>query len=375
MNIKNRKTLPALFALIFMIGIALAGCGASEDASGQADADSENENGSEEGQSGEEELSGELNLFIWSEYIPDSVLMNFEEEFGVKVNYNNFSSNEEMLAKVSIGNHGYDLIVAGDYSTEILRKQGMLEPINKENIPNFENVDEQYLDQEFDPGNEYSIPYMGTTAVIAINTEEVETSVSSYEDLFDPEFERSLVVLDDVRVLIGAANKMQGEPLNATDPDVLENSKQLLVDLAPNILSYDSDSPKTLLVNGEAKAGIVWGAEALLAEWENPAIQTVLPEEGMYWAVDNFMIPVGANNVKATEAFIDYILRPEVSLEISEDFPYTNPNKEAQELLDEDVRTHPAIFPPEEEMEKAEFAKDLGDAIEEYDRIWSEIKQ
>ncbi|VEF46319.1 family 1 extracellular solute-binding protein [Bacillus freudenreichii] len=350
--------------LTLIVGTIMTGCGSST---------SGDDDGSKDG--GDGELSGELNLFIWSEYMPDTILKQFEEETGIKVNYNVYSSNEEMLAKISAGAAGYDISVASDYMVEIMRKQNLLEKVDKENLANIDNLDPEFLNLEFDPDNDYSIPYMWGNVVIAVNKDTVKKDVTSFEDLWDTEFKNSLVVLDDQRVLIGVGNKLQGESMNSTDSKVIQKSKDLLIDLLPNIKAYDSDSPKTMLINGEAKAGIVWGAEAYLAEKENPSIQTILPDEGSNIWFDNFVIPAGAPNKKNAEAFIDFILKPEISAQIIEDFPYANPNKAAHELIDEDVMSHPAVYSNEEFLKKSEVFRDIEDAILEYDRAWSEIKQ
>lgn len=359
---RNRQTPVLLFALILVVTAFVSGCGGG-DSSGKG------------GKSNDDDVAGELNLFIWSEYMPESVIKQFEKASGVKVNVNNYSSNEEMLAKISGGATGYDLSVASEYMVEIMLKQNLLEPINKDNIPNLKNIDEQFLDQAFDPGNKHSVPYMWGNVVIAVNKDKVKKAVKSYKDLWDPEFKRSLVVLDDQRVLIGIANKLQGESMNATDPAVIQKSKELLKELQPNIKAYDSDSPKTMLINGEAKAGIVWGGEVPLAKRDNPAIETVLPEEGTNIWMDNFVIPAGAPNKRNAEAFIDFILKPEISAEISKDFPYANPNKAAHAFIDENILKDPAVYTPKEYLDKCEYFRDIGDALLEYDRVWSEIKQ
>ncbi len=350
-----------LFIMTLIVATFAAGCGKSS-SSGEEAGSKDND-------------GGELNLFIWSEYMPDRVIKQFENETGIKVNYNVYSSNEEMLAKISAGAAGYDISVASDYMVEIMKKQNLLESINKDNIPNMSNLDEQFLNPTFDPGNEHSVPYMWGNVVIAINKDVVKKDINSYEDLWDPEFKNSLVVLDDQRILIGIGNKLQGESMNSTDSKVIQKSKDLLIDLLPNIKAYDSDSPKTMLVNGEAKAGIVWGGEAYLASTENSSIVTVLPEEGTNIWMDNFVIPKGAPNQKNAEAFIDFILQPEASAEISKDFPYANPNLAAHEFINDDILNDPAVYTPKEFLDKSEFFTDIEDAILEYDRVWSEIKQ
>ncbi|GAB7388911.1 hypothetical protein BSNK01_27490 [Bacillaceae bacterium] len=367
------------FVLLLTLFTVLTACGSASPSGSMADEGTEGRENQGTQASGandkEENLSEELNVFNWSEYLPQSVIDKFEAEFGVKVNYTTYSSNEEMLAKISAGASGYDITVASDYMVDIMRKQGLLEEIDIENIPNMANIGEEFLHKPFDPEGKYSVPYMWGNVVIAVNTEKVKTPVEGYGDLWKPEFKNALVVLDDMRTLIGIANKIQGASMNSTDPEVLEKSKQLLKELLPNIKAYDSDSPKTMLINGEALAGIVWGAEASLARRENPAIKTVLPKEGMQLWQDNFVIPKGAPHKETAEAFIDFILRPEISAEISQEFPYANPNKEAHQLLDQTILQDPAVYPPFKELAKGEYLQDIGEATREYDRIWSEIKQ
>lgn len=325
--------------------------------------------------SDQKETVKEINLLNWSEYMPQSVLDKFEKEYGIKVNYSEMSSNEEMLAKISAGGSEYDLTVATDYMVDIMIKQDLIEKIDKESIPNIKNIGSEFLTKSFDKNGEYFVPYMWGNVVIAVNTDKVKTEVKSFQDLWKPEFKNALVVPDDMRSLIGVANKVQGRTLNETDPKALKESKKLLEELQPNIKAYDSDSPKTLLVNGEALAGIVWGGEASLARRENPAIQTVLPSEGMELWQDNFVIPKGAPHKKEAELFIDFILRPEISAEISKEFPYANPNLAAHSFIDPEILKDPAVYTPAEAMKNSEFIVDLGEATKEYDRIWSEIKQ
>lgn len=317
----------------------------------------------------------EVNLFIWSEYMPESVIKQFEEETGIKVNYGTFSSNEEMISKISAGTTAYDLTLASDYIVDIMEKQKLMEPLNKDNIPNLKNIGPEFLDLDYDKGNKYTVPYMWGTVVVAVNTEKVTKPIESYEDLWDEEFKDSLVVLDDVRSMVGITNVLQGKSMNETDPKVLEESKKMLEKLKPNIKKYDSDSPKTMLVSGEVKAGIVWGAEASLARQENPNIKTVYPKEKIQIWHDNFVIPKGAPNKENAEKFIDFILRPEISAEISKEFPYGNPNIAAHKLIDKDIINDPAVYPDEDVHKRGEVLRDIGDAILEYDRIWSELKQ
>jgi len=283
-----------------------------------------------------------------------------------------------MFAKLQAGGTSqYDLAVASDYMVEVMLKQEtpLLEPIDMNNIPNFKNIDDVYKDLPFDPGNKYSVPYMCGTVVMAVNTEKVTKPIKSYRDLWDPVFKNGLVVLDDQRAIIGVGLKVLGYSFNDTDEAHLEAAKEEVKKLLPNIKAFDSDSPKTLLVNGEAIGGLVWSAEAAMAKRENPKIQAVFPEEGMYLWQDNFVIPKGSPHKRTAEAFINFILEPEISALLVNERPYTNPNKAAQQFIEKSILEDPVSYPPAEELKKGEYLKDLGEATKLYDRIWSEIKQ
>ncbi len=313
---------------------ALAGCGSSSPTANP---------GAGSASDGSAGLDKELNVFNWSEYLPDSVIKAFEQKYGVKVNYSTFSSNEEMLAKLSAGGGMYDLSVASDYYIQPMIKQGMIEPIDLNNIPNFKNLLPEFVNREYDPGNRYSVPYMGNTVSLAVNPEKVKTEITSYADLWKPELKSQIVMVDDQRFILGMVLKSLGYSANDTDPTHLEQAKQTMIKLMPNIKAFDSDSPKTLMISGEASVAFVWGAEIALAQREVPQIKTILPKEGLMIAFDNFLIPKGAKHKKTAEAFINFLLEPEISAEISRSFPYINPNKEARKLIDKSILDNIAI--------------------------------
>lgn len=316
-----------------------------------------------------------LNVFNWSEYLPESVIEKFEQTYNIKVNYSTFSSNEEMLAKLMAGGGNYDLTVASDFMVEILSKQNLLSEIDKTNLTNLNNIGAQYLNLPFDKGNKYSIPYMWLAGIIAYDSSKIpEGTITGYKDLWKPELKNSLTVLDDERVIIGMTMKMLGYSLNETSPEALEKAKIQLKKLQPNIKSYDSDSPKTSLINGEAKAIFAWGAEGSLASRENPNIKYVIPVEGLFLQQDNFVIPKAAKNTKAAELFINFIMDAEISAEISQSFPYGNPNTSAYQYIDKIILEDKAVYPPEDAVKKGEYLKDIGNALTVLDKIWTEIK-
>lgn len=325
--------------------------------------------------SGCKKNSKELNLFNWTEYLPQEVIDKFEAETGIKVNYNTYSSNEEMLSKVQVSSGGYDLVVSSDYMVDIMNKQHLLEPIDKSKITNIKNVGADYLDKSFDPGNQYTVPYMCGTALLAVNTKLVTIDIQHYADLWDPSLKDNIVSLDDQRGLMGVALKKLGYSINDTDPVHLDQVSKELAALKANIKAFDSDSPKSLLISGEVAVGFVWNAEAVLAQKDNPDIKIVMPEEGLYLWQDNFLIPKGAKHKEYAEEFINFMLRPEISKMLSEAYPYTNPNGAAKELLSEDVKNNLGIYPPASVYEQGEYLVDLGETTVLYDKIWTEFKQ
>jgi spermidine/putrescine transport system permease protein len=315
-----------------------------------------------------------LNVFNWSEYLPESVIKDFENKYNIKVNYMTYSSNEEMLARIMAGDDIFDISVASDYMVDVMRKQKLMEEIDTNNVPNLKNIGDQFKNLAFDPGNKYSVPYMWGTAVIAVNTKKVSGNITSYSDLWDSKFKGSLVVLDDQRALIGIALKKLGYSLNESDPAKLDQAKTELLKLKANIKTFNSDSPKTELINGTAAAGYLWGAEAALAAKENKDIKTFFPKEGMYLWQDNFVIPKGALHKKNAETFINFILDPNVSANISKEFPYANPNTTAHQFIDKSTLSNITIYPTDNELKIAERIKDLGDTTKLYDKIWAEVK-
>lgn len=322
-----------------------------------------------------DEIPTELNLFVWSEYIPQEIIDEFAEKNKIKVSVTTYGSNEEMMSKLMAGASDYDIILPSTYFVTPLARQNLVQEINLENIPNFKNLGKQFVGLPFDPKNKYSVPYMTGGALLAVNKKKLKKEISSYADLWDPSLKNQIVVLDDSRNTIGMALRKLGHSWNETDPKKLEEAKVELIKLLPNIKAFDSDSPKDMLINGEATVGYVWGAEAVLAKEKNPDIEVVFPKEGMNWFLDSFMIASKAKNVKAAEMFINYILDPQVSAKITEGFPYTNPNEAAKKYMPESILKNPAIFPPEIEMKKAVHFEDLGAALQIYDRIWSEAKR
>ena len=319
-----------------------------------------------------------LYLYNWTEYIPQEVYDAFEEETGIQVVESTFSSNEEMLAKLTAGGtEQYDLVIASNYVVEAMREQGMLQKIDKENLTNLGNMSDTVMGLPFDPENEYSIPYMSTITVIAINTkkcQELGVEIKKFDDLLNPALENNIVIVDDVREIVGIALKAQGQDSNTRDQAVIEATLPWLEQLKPNVKAYDSDSPKTLLAANDVAVGVVYNIDAGQAIKENEDIDVVFTEEPCEISIDSFVITADAKNKENAEKFMDFVMRPDIYKMILEEFPGVCLNDATLEILDEAYLNNPGSNVDAAEVARANLVGEVGDAVTWYDEVFTKMK-
>ena len=315
-----------------------------------------------------------LNIFCWSEYVPEEIIETFSKESGIKVSVENYSSNEEMLAKLLAGGGSYDLIQPSEYVVEGLIKENLLAPIDHGAIPNMKNIAPEFRNMSFDPGNKFSIPYMAGTVGIVVNTELVEDEIESFNDVFQEKFKKNIVVLDDAREIVSWGFETLGIPINEVSEENLNKVRPVLEKWLPLVKVFDSDSPKTSLLNGDVALGVVWGGEGAILLNENKKFKWVMPAEGAHLFVDNLAIPKGAAHPKNAQLFMNFILRPDMSAKISEAFPYLNPNAAARELLTPEQRNNPASYPTADELSKMQTFKDIGEPATKIDELVTSLK-
>lgn len=325
--------------------------------------------------------SKELNIFVWTEYIPNDMIECFEKVYGVKVNREEYSSNEEMYAKVSAGGTNYDLLQPTDYIVPLMIRQGLLQKLDKSKLPVMANFDQNYMNFDFDPGNEYSLPYQAGTQALVVNRDKVQTIPTKWADLWNPEYAGRMVFLDDSRGVIGFTLVTLGYSANTTNPAELNEAKARLAQLIPGVKLFDSDSPKTALIAGDVDLGMTWTGEAFLAQQENPSIDYIYPEEGALLWQDNWVIPASAPHLDAVYAWLNYTNQGNIFWMMLAEFPYTNPNTAALEFAKEN---HPELYEaymaspitntPADVIAKGFRIEDVGDATPLYDQIWTEVK-
>jgi spermidine/putrescine-binding protein len=306
------------------------------------------------------------------------VLEEFEEEFGVKVTEDTFASNEEMLAKLQGGATGYDIVFPSDYMVDIMIEEGLLAEMDHENVPNIKNIDPLFADPPYDSGMEHCIPYMWGTTGLGYNQEVFDEPPESWGYVFDPamvgDYAGQITMLDDVREAMGAALKYLGYSINTTDEDKLAEARDLLIQQKQMLYGYEAENYAPLISSDETVIAHGYNGYFLMTAMEDERIWYTIPKEGATIWADNMCIPKSAPNKYTAEVFIDFILRPEISAKLVNYLWYPSPNGAAEEFIDAEILNDPAIYPPDDVMDRLEWIEDVGDATPLYERMWTEVK-
>jgi spermidine/putrescine transport system permease protein len=287
----------------------------------------------------------DLDLFAWSEYVPQEVIDGFTKETGIRVHYETYASNEEMTSKLLAGASNYDLVQPSEYTVESLIQKKKLAMIDWSKVPNIKNIGPEFLHLGFDPQQQFSVPWMTGTVGIVVNTDKIKDPIKGFTDVFQAKYKDRIVVVDDNREIVSWALGSAGIPINDITKENLEKVRPTLARWIPLVKVFNSDSPKTPLLNGDCDLGVVWSGEAALCYQQDHKFQYVLPVKGAHQFVDSLCIPESAAHKQEATMFLNYILRPEVSKIISDKFPYTNPNLEARKLLSKSQLENPASYP------------------------------
>lgn len=321
------------------------------------------------------ESKGTLNLYTWAEMFDPDVLADFERETGYQINYVNFDLDETMLAKLESANGGdYDLIIADDYIIETVIAEGLAQKLDKDKLPNFENINPLYQGQFYDPADEYTVPYGAGVQTIVYNPALVDLEVKGYKDLWDASFEDNVAITANYRVMIGMALKVLGYSYNTNDLSELDEAAALFYKLAPNIRLIKDDFIQDDLISGEVSAAVMYTSQVTMAKLADPDLKVVYPEEGIGFGIMGMFIPSQAPNAEAAYEFIDYILRPDVSAKSYEYLGYYCTNKEADPLISEDFQEF-LVLPEEINMDEMEMIGNISaEAAEKQAEIWTEFK-
>ncbi|WGF87032.1 ABC transporter substrate-binding protein [Marinivivus vitaminiproducens] len=307
--------------------------------------------------------AGSLNVYNWDTYIGQDTVANFSDETGTNVRYDLYAGNDELFAKLREGNPGYDVIFPSNDYLERMVVADMVQKLDHSKIPNMSNLAPRFLEAKFDPGREHSLSYFWGTQGVGYRTTAVD-GVESWSLLFDSEeLSGRKSLLTDVAVL-QTAMKYLGFSANSTDPAEIQQAIDLLIRAKPTIQSFAPDTGQDLLISGEVDLAMEYSGDIMQVMEEDDELSYAVPQEGAILWEDVMAIPTGAPNVENAHAFINYILTPEVHAEIAEEVQYACPNQAAVELLPEDQRNNPVIYPSEEVLDRCEFKIYMGEETE-----------
>lgn len=355
MKIGSRRVLTIITA-VTLLAVMLTGCGGN--------------NGSSAGG------KVTINVFNWGDYIAESVIKDFEEKYpDIKVNYETFSTNEDMYVKIKTGGSAYDVAIPSDYMIKRMLDEGLVNKIDIKNVPNYKFIDERFKNLTFDPQNEYSVPYMWGTVGILYNKTMVTDTIDSWEILWNEKYKKQIIMPDSERDSIGITLKMLGYSMNTKNVAELEAARDKLIEQKPLVLAYVVDEVKDMMIGESAAMAVVWSGDAYYCMSENENLEYIIPTEGSNYWFDSMIIPSTSKHQKEAELFIDFMCDPEVAFANADYIGYATPHTEVMKMLDPELTTDRNAYPLMEDLTKCEIFEYPGDDINrEYNRIWTEVK-
>ncbi|WP_296989068.1 polyamine ABC transporter substrate-binding protein [Thalassospira sp. UBA1131] len=336
-----------------------------------------------------------LNIYNWSDYIGEETVANFEKEYGVKVNYDVYDSNQLVEAKLLAGNSGYDIVVPTLADAERLIKAKLFQPIDKSKLSNYGNLDPVILEQQakYDPDNTFAVPYLWGTNGFGYNVAKVkevlgdDAPLDSWAMVFEPEYAEKLskcglTMLDDPAEITPLVNFYTGNsPDGAPDASHIESAIAKLEEVRPYITYFHSSQYINDLANGNVCISVGWSGDVGQAAYRaeeagnGNEIKYVIPKEGTLIWFDTMMIPEDAPNPDLAHKFIDYVLRADVEAEIANYVAYATPNLAAMELIDEALLNDPGIYPSQEVKERLRSKVEPGPRVlRTRTRLWTKLK-
>ena len=318
-----------------------------------------------------------INVLNWGDYIDPDLIDQFEEEYGINVKYSTLTSNEEMLVKLTASDCIYDLCIPSDYVIEKLIGQDLLAEIDMDKLPNISNINPEFLDLAFDPGNKYSVPYFWGTLGILYNTTMVdpEDDVASWDILWNEKYAGKIIMYDSVRDTVGMALARLGYSINSTNEDELREAQESLIEQKPLTMAYLTDDCKMEMINGNAALCVTYSGDALEAMAENEDLAYVVPAGGGNYWFDNMVIPKTSEHYDETMQFINFLLDAEVAAQNAEYICYCTPNSASLAYIDPEMVADETFNPSEETISRLDVYHDLGDFISVYNDVWTKVKQ
>jgi spermidine/putrescine transport system substrate-binding protein len=321
--------------------------------------------------------ANQLNIFIWSDYVDPSVIAEFEKRYDCQVNLDLYEDPESMIAKLSAGGDSiYDIVVPSDTTLPTLVARGMLARLNHENIPNLKHIATEFANPSFDPGNQFSAPYLWGYVGLYVRKLDDQPVDESWALIFDANRQMgSFMLMEDVRSCVGAALRYQGHSVNTIDLTQLSQARDLLIEAKKRSLGFEgSVGCKNRVLARGAVVGMTYNGDAVKGTRDDPETYFFVPREGSIIYVDVLSIPARAPHKQLAEAFINFVLEPEIGARVANFNRAGTPNQAALQLVDPEDRRNPGIYPPPDVMQRLEYTQDLGAKNRLYDELWTVIK-
>ena len=322
--------------------------------------------------------AGEVNVYNWGEFIDKDIFGIFERETGIKINYFEYQSNEEMYSLLRMGGTNVDIIIPSDYMVARLIAEGMLEELDFLKIPNYSLIDAKFKNLEYDPQGIYSVAYMTGTVGLIYNSRMIPDNITSWSALFDSRHTGQILMFDNPRDAFGIALKYLGYYQNTTSEAEIREAFELLVQQKPILQAYVMDQIFDKLESGEAAIGPYYAGDYLLMVEYNPDLVFVRPAEGSNRFVDAMCIPKGANNKQNAELFIDFMCRTDVALMNMDEVYYASANFEAAAEYAEELEPweYEIMFASDAVLASCDVFSNLpGETLSLYDQLWIELKR
>ena len=327
-----------------------------------------------------------VNVCSWGEYIDEDLITQFEEETGIRVNYQTAESNEALYSLIKMGGADFDVIVPSDYMIGRLIEEDMLAELDYSAIPNYDLIDDQYKSLSFDPENKYTVPYTWGTVGIIYNTAMVDEPITSWGAMFDEKYAGQVLMINNSRDALMAALCYLGYDINTTDESQLEEAFQLIYD-AKNKGVYQAfvmDEIFGKMEGGNAAIAMYYAGDYLTMLENNEDLAFVIPEEGSNWFVDAMCVLKSSQHKEEAQEWINFIASTDSNLANMDYIWYASPNAEAlaeypayyeelyEEPLDEEIYNIMAI--PDEERERCELYINLPqETLKFYDKLWTQL--
>ena len=330
-----------------------------------------------------------VNVCSWGEYIDESLIDQFEEETGIRVNYQTAESNEALYSLLKSGGGDYDVIVPSDYMIARLIEEDMLEELNYDSIPNFSLIDDRFKNLSYDPENKYTVPYTWGTVGIIYNAAVVEEPITSWSVMYDTTYAGDVLLINNSRDAIGMALKYLGYSVNSTNEAEIREAYQLLVDATNNDVYQGRvmDEVFQKMEGGNAAIATYYAGD-YLSMLDNQAdgvdLAFVIPEEGSNWFVDAMCVLKDAPHYEEAHEWINFIASTEANLANMDYIWYASPNKEAleqypayyEELYEEplDQEIYEIMAAPQEVLDRCELYLNLpAETRNLYNDLWIEL--